>query len=205
MWVAEADTVPKRVGIFGGTFDPPHIGHLIVADQVQDQLELDEVRLVVTNDPWQKVGSRAITPAPLRYRMAQAATAMAPGVVASPIELELGGPSYTLVTLEELARREPGVEHLVIVGSDAAAGLDSWHRADELRQRAAIVVVNRPGDDVGPPPGWMVEKVWIPALELSSTEIRAMVADGRSVRHLTPPAVVQLLIDEGLYLRTSHP
>ena len=203
MRVAGESTVVKRVGLFGGTFDPPHIGHLVVADQVRDQLDLDEVRLVVTNHPWQKVGSRAITPAPIRYRLTEAAVADAPGIVASPIELEIGGPSYTIVTLEELARREPGVQHLVIVGSDAAAGLDSWHRADELRERCTVVVVNRPGDDVGAPPGWVVEKVRIPAIDLSSTELRTMVAEGRSVRHLTPAAVVQLLADEELYRRGS--
>jgi nicotinate-nucleotide adenylyltransferase len=193
--------VANRVGVFGGTFDPPHIGHLIVADQVLDQLGLDEVRLVVTNRPWQKVGSRAITPAPLRLRMVAAAAADTPGVVACDIELELGGSSYTVVTLEELSRREPGTDHLVIIGSDAAAGLDTWHRADELRERCTIVVVNRPGDDGGAPPGWAVEKVRIPPIDLSSTEIRALVAEGRSIRHLTPPAVVQLLTGEGLYRR----
>lgn len=191
--------MPKRVGILGGTFDPPHIGHLIVADQVLDRLGLDEVRFVVSNSPWQKVGSRPITSARQRYELVTAAVAGAPGLVASDIEIELGGSSYTILTLDELAAREPGVEWLVIVGADAAVGLDTWHRADELRAKHRFVMVNRPGAPSTPPPGWDCELVEIPALDISSTELRRHVAAGRSVRHLVPDGVMQLLESWGLY------
>ncbi len=190
-----------RVGILGGTFDPPHIGHLVVADQVLDQLGLDEVRLVVSNVPWQKVGGRELTAPERRLQLVEAAVTGCPGVEASSIELELGGPSYTAVTLETLARREPEAEWLVIVGSDAAAGLDTWHRADELRVNHQFVVVNRPGAGPGPPPGWRCRPVEIPELEVSSTELRRLIRRGRSVRHLTPEPVMQLLTEWGLYGR----
>jgi nicotinate-nucleotide adenylyltransferase len=187
----------RRVGILGGTFDPPHIGHLVVADQVLHQLGLDEVRLVVNNQPWQK--TRLVTPAGKRLAMVEASLRDAHSVVASNIEIELGGPSYTLVTLEALAAREPEVEWLVVVGADAAAGLDTWHRAAELRVRHRFVVVNRPGTHGLPPPGWQCEQVEIPGLEVSSSELRRLVGLGRSVRYLTPDPVVQLLSSWGLY------
>jgi nicotinate-nucleotide adenylyltransferase len=119
----------QRVGILGGTFDPPHIGHLIAADQVRDQLALDEVRLVVSNRPWQKAGSRPITEAARRLELVRAAVADAPGLAASSIEVELGGSSYTAVTLDALGEAEPGTEWLVVVGADAAARLSDTSRS----------------------------------------------------------------------------
>jgi nicotinate-nucleotide adenylyltransferase len=189
----------KRVGILGGTFDPPHIGHLVVADQVLDQLGLDEVRLMVSNQSWQKVGERTITPAAQRLALVDAALEGSGAVVPSALEIELGGPSHTLVTLEALIEREPGVEWLVVVGADAAAGLDTWHRADELRARHRFVMVNRPGRHQPPPPGWSCEELRIPSLEVSSSEIRRLVARDRSVRYLTPDPVVRLVRAWGLY------
>ncbi len=190
---------PKRVGILGGTFDPPHLGHLVVADQVLDQLGLDEVRLVVNNSPWQKVGEREITPPQRRLALVAAAVGAAPRVAASGVEIELGGPSYSLVTLEALSAREPGTEWLVVVGADAAAGLDTWHRADELRERHEFVVVNRPGHEGPPPSGWRCRPVEIPALDVSSSELRRLVASGRSIRWLTPDPVVELIDRWRLY------
>lgn len=189
----------KRVGILGGTFDPPHLGHLVVADQVLDQLGLDEVRLVVNNSPWQKVGERTITSAARRLALVEAAVGSAPGVVASTVEIELGGPSYSLVTLEALAAREPDTEWLVVVGADAAAGLDTWHRAAELRERHDFVVVNRPGHRSPPPAGWRCRPVEIPALDVSSSELRRLVAAGRSIRWLTPDPVIELIERWRLY------
>ncbi len=188
-----------RVGLLGGTFDPPHVGHLVVADQVRSRLGLDEVRLVVSNQSWQKVGQRAITSPERRLEMVEAAVGDAPGLAVSSVEIELGGPSYTAATLDELDRREPDTEWLVIVGADAAAGLDSWHRAEELRVGRRFVVVNRPGVDRQPPAGWDTEAVEIPALDVSSTDLRRLVATGRSIRFLTPEPVVQRLRAWGLY------
>ena len=192
-----------RIGLLGGTFDPPHIGHLVVADQVLDQLGFDEVWLVVSNDPWQKTVSRPITPAADRVRLVEAAVDGSPGVRASAVEIEIGGPSYTVVTLEVLRHRQPGVEWLPIVGADAAAGLDTWHRAEELRGDERFVVVNRPGAPPTLPTGWDCLPVTMPALDISSTEIRAMVEAGRSIRHLCPVGVVRLIDELGLYRRRS--
>lgn len=189
----------RRIGLLGGTFDPPHLGHLVVADQVADLLGLDEVRLIVSNSSWQKVGSRVITDAARRLELVASAVADAPGLAASDIELRIGGASYTIATLERLRHEEPDVEWSVIVGADAAAGLDTWHRAEELKASERFVVVNRPGTDGEPPPGWAFDPVQIPALDISSTELRRLVAAGRSIRHLTPRAVVQLLDAWNLY------
>ena len=189
----------KRVGILGGTFDPPHLGHLVVADQVLDQLGLDEVRLVVNNSPWQKAGQREISPPHRRLALVEAAVEAAPGVVASEVEIELGGPSYSVVTLEALEAQEPGTEWLVVVGADAAARLDTWHRAAELRERHDFVVVNRPGHQSPPPTGWRCRPVEIPGLDVSSSELRRLVAAGRSIRWLTPPPVIDLIERWRLY------
>lgn len=191
--------VGKRVGILGGTFDPPHIGHLIVADQVQHALDLDEVRLIPANSPWQKVGSRTITPADQRLAMTRAAVGDARHLKVSEIEIELGGPSYTSVTLDALAEREPGTNWLVIVGADAAAGLDTWHNTDRLRQQATIVVVNRPGADFQPPTGWQWELVEIPSVGISGTGLRRRVEMGHSINFLTPDSVVELIEQWRLY------
>ncbi|MCP3991773.1 MAG: nicotinate (nicotinamide) nucleotide adenylyltransferase [Actinomycetia bacterium] len=193
----------KRVGLLGGTFDPPHLGHLIAADQVLDQLELDEVWLVVSNSPWQKTGARTITPAATRLELVEAAVVGAPGLVASGVELEIGGPSYTSVTLEVLEECYPETDWLIIVGADAAAGLDSWHRAEELRRQRRFVVVNRPGVAANTPEGWNCFPVEIPPIALSSTELRIMVEGGRSIRHLCPALVAQAIARLGLYGRRS--
>ncbi|MEM8926398.1 MAG: nicotinate-nucleotide adenylyltransferase [Actinomycetota bacterium] len=192
-----------QVGLLGGTFDPVHVAHLVVADQVLDQLGLDEVRLVVTDQSWQKAGSRRITDAEKRLAMVAAAVAPFDGLVASDVELRIGGPSYTIETLAVLEKEEPDNEWSVIVGADAAAGLDTWHRADELRESREFVVVNRPGSDGGPPPGWRTRAVEIPSLAVSSTEIRGLVAAGRSVRHLVPEQAIHLVGEWGLYREAS--
>jgi nicotinate-nucleotide adenylyltransferase len=189
----------RRVGVLGGTFDPPHLGHLVVADQVLSALDLDEVKLVPANSPWQKVGSRAITSAERRLEMTQAAVGDTSGLAVSAVELELGGPSYTSNTLEALSAREPNTDWLVIVGADAAAGLDTWHNTERLREQATIVVVNRPGTDFQPPTGWRWELVEIPSVSVSGTSLRRRVALGRSIRFLTPAAVINRIEAWNLY------
>lgn len=189
----------RRVGVLGGTFDPPHLGHLVVADQVLSALSLDEVMLVPANQPWQKVGQRSITPADKRLAMTVGAVGDAAGLSVSAIELEIGGPSYTTVTLAALAERHPDTEWLVIVGADAAAGLDTWHNTEQLREQATIVVVNRPGADFQPPTGWRWELVEIPSISISGTGIRRRVAQGASIRFLTPDPVIDRIAEWGLY------
>lgn len=190
---------PRRIGVLGGTFDPPHLGHLVAAEAVRDLLGLDEVRLVVANVPWQKEGERPITDAGRRVALVQAALQGVDGLVCSDIEVQLGGRSYTAVTLAELERREPGTSWHLVVGADAAAGLDTWHQPHLVRRRSRLVVVERPGSAGGPPPGWDHDRVAIPLIGISSTMVRAAVAAGRSIRFLTPEPVADLIQRWGLY------
>jgi nicotinate-nucleotide adenylyltransferase len=189
----------RKIGLLGGTFDPPHLGHLVAAEAVRDRLHLDEVRLVVANIPWQKEGVRPITPAHQRLRLVEAALAGASGLTCSDIELELGGHSYMAATLAELAAREPGTSWHLLLGADAAAGLETWHRPDLVRQRCRLVVIDRPGSAGGPPPGWDHDRVPIPLIGISSTMLRDDVAAGRSIRFLTPAPVVDLIERWSLY------
>lgn len=186
--------------MLGGTFDPPHIGHLLAAVNVRHALRLDELLMVVANDPWQKSGDRPVSPAADRYAMVDAAVSELPGVVASDIELRRGGPSFTVDTLRELGERDPEGERFLVLGADAAAGLPSWEKADELPALATLVLVDRPGVACPPPPvGWPVVRVEIPRIELSSTELRARVADGRPLDVLLPPGVMACIRDRRLY------
>lgn len=189
----------SNIGLLGGTFDPPHLGHLIVADQVLNALALDLVLLVPANKPWQKAGTRSITAAERRLEMTQVAVGDSSGLQVSDIELELGGPSYTSVTLEALQNVHPDAEWRVIVGADAAAGLDSWHNVEKLRTQAEVVVVNRPGADFQPPTGWQWDLVEIPAVNISGTGLRRRVAQGHSIRFLTPEPVIERIKKWSLY------
>ncbi|MEM7323036.1 MAG: nicotinate-nucleotide adenylyltransferase [Actinomycetota bacterium] len=194
-----AGNLRPRVGVLGGTFDPPHLGHLVVADQVLHALSLDEVILVPANEPWQKVGSRKISSANQRLEMTRAAVGDAEGLSVSGIELEIGGPSYTSVTLDALSEDRPDTDWLVIVGADAAAGLDTWHNTERLQQQATIVVVNRPGAAFLPPTGWSWELVEIPSISISGTSLRRRVAQGYSIRFLTPRGVIDHIEEWKLY------
>lgn len=190
----------ERLGIFGGTFDPPHVGHLVTAVNVRHELALDRVLLVVNNQPWQKVGTRDISPAADRFAMVEAAVGGVEGLEASRIELDRGGMSYTADTLAHLLGGDPGLDLYVILGSDAAVDLPSWERAREVRELATIVVVERPGSGEGePPPGWSWVRVEVPRLEVSSTDLRARVADGRPLDYLLPPEVIATIERRGLY------
>jgi nicotinate-nucleotide adenylyltransferase len=197
---------PELLGIFGGTFDPPHVGHLVTAVNVRHELGLDRVLLVVNNQPWQKVGTRDISAADDRFAMVEAAVGEVEGIEASRIELDRGGTSYTADTLDELRSEAPGCELYVILGSDAAAGLPSWERADEVRARATIVVVERPGARAeDPPAGWSWVRVEVPRLEVSSTDLRSRVADGRPLDYLLTPEVIDTIRVRGLYSERVAP
>lgn len=190
----------ERLGLFGGTFDPPHVGHLVTAVNVRHELQLDRVLLVVNNEPWQKLGTRHISSADDRLAMVAAAVEGTDGLEASDIEIRRGGPSYTADTLKELSVEEPAPELFVILGSDAAAGLGTWERADEVRDLATVVVVERPGAHEGrPPDGWSWVRVEAPRLEVSSTDLRQRVADGRPLNFLLPPGVIECIAERELY------
>ena len=196
-------TVPRRVGLFGGTFDPPHVGHLVTAVNVRHALDLDVVVLMVANVPWQKEGSRSITPAADRLAMVEAAVADVPGLEAGRLEIDLGGPSFTADTLVALAEREPGVELWTIVGDDAAAGLATWERHEEVVSRSNMVVVDRPGEAVELPGDVAWIHVEVPRLEVSSTDLRARFVDGRPLDYLVTDPVLHVIAERGLYRRDA--
>ena len=190
---------PLRIGLFGGTFDPPHVGHLVTAINVADVLELDEVVMMVANVPWQKDGTRKITPAEERFEMVAAAVASVPGLTPGRQEIDLGGNSYTADTLGVLAAQYPGAELFTIVGDDAAAGLHSWGRSDEVIERSHLVVVDRPGApvDLDSSVDWI--RVEVPRLEVSSTDLRSRFCDGRPLDFLVTEATLDVIARRGLY------
>ena len=193
------DSSLRRIGLFGGTFDPPHVGHLVTAVNVRYALDLDLVILMVANVPWQKEGSRAIMPAFDRLAMVEAAVRDVPGLMPGRQEIEHGGPSYTADTLAVLADEFPHADFFTIIGDDAAAGLRTWSRWSEVVERSQLVVVDRPGEpvEVGDDVDWI--RVEVPRLEVSSTDLRARFTDGRPLDYLVTQPVLDVIRSHGLY------
>ena len=188
------------VGIFGGTFDPIHTAHLELAELVRVTLDLDRMLLVVANQPWQKEGERVVTPAEDRFAMVEAAAQGWPGLSPSRIEIERGGPSYTVDTVRQLLADEPGAVITLVVGSDVVGGLATWHHEDVLRDLVTLAVVGRPGaDPADPPPGWRAVTVPAAPFDVSSTELRRRLERGGSVEGLVPEAVIRCIHQRGLY------
>ncbi|MGH9016827.1 MAG: nicotinate-nucleotide adenylyltransferase [Acidimicrobiales bacterium] len=189
-----------RVGILGGTFDPIHVGHLVAATWVRDSLALDRVLLVVANEPWQKTAVRDVTAAEDRFAVVAAAVEDLPGIEPSRIEIDRGGPSYMVDTVRELTADHPGTRYFLVVGSDVAADLDSWHDVSTLATLVALVVVERGGIVPGPDPaGWDVERVRIPALDVSSSELRRRLTAGQAVDVVVPAPAILCIRARGLY------
>jgi nicotinate-nucleotide adenylyltransferase len=190
----------ERIGILGGTFDPPHVGHIVAAVGVRHVLSLHRVLVTPANVPWQKRGVRDVTPVADRLAMTRAAFADLDGIEVSTIELDRGGDSFTVDTLGELQAMHPDDEHWLIVGSDVARHLDTWHRHDAVRSLARLVVYERPGS-VGerPPAGWPFELVDLPLIDVSSTDIRDRVRRGEPIDGLVPPAVADIVRGRALY------
>ncbi|MGH9032440.1 MAG: nicotinate-nucleotide adenylyltransferase [Acidimicrobiia bacterium] len=189
-----------RIGVFGGTFDPVHVGHVVAAVETRAVLRLDRVLMVVAGDPWQK-REQMVAPAADRLALVEAAVEGIDGVEASAIEIERAGPSVTADTLEALAA--PGRDLFLVLGADAVRNMPTWRRLEETRALATIVVVERSGEhDVAPPAeGWHVVHVRIPRLEVSSTDLRARLAEGRPIDGLVPPGTVRAIRERGLYTR----
>jgi nicotinate-nucleotide adenylyltransferase len=190
---------PQRIGVFGGTFDPPHLGHLVTAVNVRHALGLDVVLLVVANVPWQKEGQRTISPPDDRLALVQAAVDGVDGLEASRMELDRGGRSYTADTLAELEGIHPDAELFTVLGEDAAAALTTWGRYREVVERSTLVVVERPGMHVELPSGIEWVRVEVPHLEVSSTDLRSRVADGRPLDFLLTPEVIALIRKREMY------
>ena len=188
-----------RIGLFGGTFDPPHVGHLVTAVNVRHALALDAVVLMVANSPWQKHGTRAISLAEDRLAMVEAAVADVKGLVAGDAEIRRGGSSFTADTLATMVESYPGAELFTIVGDDAAAGLTTWERHEEVVAQSRLVVVDRPGTPVELPAGIDWLRVEVPRLEVSSTDLRARVRDGRPLDYLVTEPVLDIIAMRRLY------
>lgn len=189
-----------RLGILGGTFDPVHIGHLVAAEEALHELGLDRVLLVVANEPWQKTGERVVTPAAERLAIVEAAVEGLPGIEASDIEIVRGGPSYTIDTVEELRAKSPSAEMFLVVGADVAGQLGTWNNSSELSRQVTLVVVDRGGMERGPSPrGWEVVRLRIPALEISSSDLRERLANDRPVEFLIPAPAIRCIRKRGLY------
>lgn len=189
-----------RIGVFGGTFDPVHSAHVEVAEAVRTTLALDRMLLVVANHPWQKVGGRALTSAEDRYAMVAAAVADRPDLEASRLEIERGGPTYTIDTVRQLRRADPEAKIFLVVGSDVVPTLDTWHDQAALRDQVTVVVVGRPGAvPARPPGGWRSVQVPVAPSDLSSTELRRRLEAGEPVEGLVPEAVIRCIRQRGLY------
>ena len=186
-----------RVGLFGGTFDPPHNAHVALARAALEALQLDELRWIPAGAPWQK--ARAITPAAHREAMVRLAIAGERRFVLDRIELERPGPSYTIDTVR--AMRAAG-ELFLVIGADQYAGLHTWHGWQELLGLVTLAVANRPGPHPGPDPQVMRlahRAVPLPMLDISATQIRSRIARGLPIDAMVPPAVASYIDKHALY------
>ena len=188
----------SSIGLFGGSFDPVHHGHLIVGQVAAESLGLDELRFVPAREQPFKVGRHAAD-ATHRATMLELAVAGTPGFAVERAELGREGPSYTIETLLALGAREPQVAWTLLLGADAAAELGAWHRANELPALARIVVFARPGVPIPASP-LIAGTVEVPAVDISATAIRRRVREGRSVRYWVPDAVAEYMARHRLYL-----
>ena len=195
----------ERLGVLGGTFDPVHIGHLAAAVNARHALSLDRVLLVVAHHPWQKSG-RPLTSADVRLAMVEAAVAHHQGLEASRIEIDRPGDTYTADTLEQLQHQDPHAHLFLIVGTDVAAELHTWERPDTVARLATLAIVGRggvePAKTAALGPEWRVERVDMPPLDISSSELRERHRTGRPLDFLVPDPVINLIRHLGLYAGT---
>jgi nicotinate-nucleotide adenylyltransferase len=202
---------PPRLGVFGGAFDPPHRTHVALVEAALAQLRLDELRIFPTGDAWHK--TRTLSPAADRLAMAELAFGSIPRVVVDPREVQRAGPTYTLDTLRELKREFPQAQPVLIMGSDQAAALPTWHGWQEILAIAIVSIAERlesarsdgsatrfdPRTLPGLPAGARFETLELPPMDTSATDIRARVARGEDVAALVPPAVARYIDQHHLY------
>ncbi|MBN2085781.1 MAG: nicotinate (nicotinamide) nucleotide adenylyltransferase [Anaerolineales bacterium] len=195
----------EGLGILGGTFDPPHNAHLALAERSLRQLALSCVLWVLTPDPPHKADN--ITPYPLRREMLRAAIAGIPAFELSEVETERRGPHYMVDTLRILRRRNPGTEFTLLLGGDSLRDILRWHHPRQLIRMCTLAVLRRPGTRVGMArlekfvPGISKRTVFIeaPPMQISSTNIRSLVREGKSIAGQVPPAVGEIIRRNGLY------
>ena len=194
----------RKIGVMGGTFDPVHNGHLVAASEVADRFALDEVLFVPTGEPWQKA-EREVSASEDRYLMTVIATASNPRFSTSRVDIERGGPTYTVDTLSELHEGMPDAALFFITGADALAQILSWRDVDRVFRYAHFVGVTRPGYELGDDhlPHGVASLVEVPAMAISSTDCRERVAQGRPVWYLVPDGVVQYITKRNLYRKAG--
>lgn len=177
----------RQIGLFGGTFDPPHEGHLAAANGAKEALELDRVLFVVANDPWQKSGHRRVTEARHRLAMTKLLVQGIDGIEVSDVEILRGGESYTIDTVTDLLCE--GHEVTLIVGADVVHGIETWERSDELQKLVRVAVIDRPGYDPPTLDGWLMQRVDVGSQDISSSEVRDRIDEGAPINYLLPAAV----------------
>jgi nicotinate-nucleotide adenylyltransferase len=185
-----------RVGVFGGSFDPVHHGHLIVAAEAMRMLGLDELRFVPAGEQPFKRGQLA-APAEHRLAMLECAVADVSGFVVDPQECRRPGPSYTVDTLRALRAARPDASLSLLVGSDAAREFAQWREAATVQELASVVILARPG---AAPPAGVGEVLTVPAIDITATTIRERIRTGGSIRFLVPDAVARYIAEHGLYV-----
>ena len=192
-------TPGRRIGIMGGTFDPIHHGHLVAASEVAKSFELDEVVFVPTGNPYQK---RNVSPSEDRYLMTVIATASNPRFWVSRVDIDRGGPTYTVDTLRDVRRMHPDAELFFITGADAVEQILHWKDAAEMFEYAHFVAVTRPGHELVLEglPADRVSVLEVPALAISSTDCRDRAQRGYPVWYLVPDGVVQYIAKKQLYV-----
>jgi nicotinate-nucleotide adenylyltransferase len=185
-----------RLGVYGGAFDPPHLGHLVAASDACDALGLDRMLWIPSAvHPLKAVRTAAL----LRLEMVRAAIADDPRFAADDLELRRTGPSYTVDTLRALAAREPGAALVFVTGADNLAELPRWREPDEVARLATLAVVSRAGDSLPAQGPFAAVAVAVTRVDVSSTVIRRRVAAGQSIRYLVPAGVRAVIEREGLY------
>ncbi len=190
-----------RTGVLGGAFDPPHMGHLIVAEGTRDALDLDRVLFIPYSEGPHRPSGTAVGP---EERLAMLVDALAdePHLEPDARELRRGGPSYTVDTLRSLREESPEEDLTLIVGSDQMLVFEEWKDSDEILELARVAVVERPGHPLSgadPRVGSRIVRVVLPLLLISSTDIRERVRAGRTIRHLVPEPVARYIQEHGLY------
>ncbi|WP_157264801.1 nicotinate-nucleotide adenylyltransferase [Azohydromonas aeria] len=195
----------KRIGLLGGSFNPPHLAHLALARQARDELRLDEVRLLPAGRPWQKLAEgRRIVDAPHRVAMLQLLLQGEPGLAIDERELHRAGPSYTLDTVRELAAEVPGAKLYLVVGQDQYARLHTWHGWQEILQRVTLAVAGRAGQAPRAPVevaavAHDIETLALPPMAVASTDIRERAARGEDLSSLVGSAVAAYIDQNALY------
>ncbi|RKD23966.1 nicotinate (nicotinamide) nucleotide adenylyltransferase [Ammoniphilus oxalaticus] len=188
-----------KIGILGGTFDPIHLVHLMIAEQTREEADLDEIWFMPSRIPPHK-DNRHVTPAMDRLEMVKLAIQGAPYFKAISIELDRPGPSYTIKTVEELKQKYPQHTFSFIIGGDMIDYLPHWHRIDELIKMIQFIGVQRPGAQLTDSPySKYTRMVHIPQMDISSTIIRDKIRNRKTIRYMVPEEVRMYIKGQGLY------